>query len=194
MPSLKLTPEHWIMAGLAVLMAATRFHHEGGPVSLPDASLAVFFLLGWYSGSLSAVTGFLGLAFFIDYLAIVHGGISGYCVTPAYGFLVPTYGVMWGAGRWAGRAANLNLDGRVWLLSLMILTGATTMAFLISNWSFFFWSGRVNGIGWSDYASGIMDYYPGYLATTLVYSVMVFGLSLFGRFGVSVEAWPTRFK
>jgi 4-amino-4-deoxy-L-arabinose transferase-like glycosyltransferase len=31
---------------LALVMLATRFHHFGSTVNLPDASLAVFFLLG----------------------------------------------------------------------------------------------------------------------------------------------------
>ena len=37
-----------IFVALATLMAATRFNHFGSAVSLPDASLAVFFLGGLY--------------------------------------------------------------------------------------------------------------------------------------------------
>jgi len=32
---------------LMLLMAGTRFHHFGSAVNLPDASIAVFFLLGF---------------------------------------------------------------------------------------------------------------------------------------------------
>ncbi len=34
---------------LALAMLATRFHHFGSSMNLPDASLAVFFLLGLLS-------------------------------------------------------------------------------------------------------------------------------------------------
>lgn len=192
MQSVNFNRAHWILVGLAALMVATRFHHEGGPFTLPDASLAVFFLLGWYSRRLPVFAGFLLLAFVVDYLAIACLGVSGYCVSPAYAFLVPTYGVMWGAGRWAGRTASL--DGRAFGRFLAALTSATTVAFLISNWSFFFWSSRVNGVSWADYAIGIGDYYPAYLAAALLYSSLVFGLQLLSHFRLSAERWQMRFK
>src|SRR3970040_1549850 len=85
---------------LGLVMAATRFHHFGSAISLPDASLAIFFLAGFYLRSPLVFAGFLAEAALIDYVAITHGGVSDWCVSPAYVFLAPTYASLWFAGRW----------------------------------------------------------------------------------------------
>ena len=77
---------------LIALMVATRFHHFGDVLHLPDASLAVFFFAGFYPKKMFFAF-LLALAALIDYLAI-ENGTSGWCVTPAYVFLIPTYAVM----------------------------------------------------------------------------------------------------
>ena len=76
---------------LAAVMAATRFHHFGSAISLPDASLAIFFLAGFYLRSPLLFAGFLAEAALVDYLAITYGGVSDWCISPAYVFLIPTY-------------------------------------------------------------------------------------------------------
>ena len=92
-----------IACALAALMAATRFHHFGSAFHLPDASLAVFFLGGLYLRRTAAFGAYIGLAALLDYVAIVHGGVSDWCVTPAYAFLLPTYACLWWAGVWCSR-------------------------------------------------------------------------------------------
>src|SRR5512137_506705 len=88
----------YLPLSLIALMVLTRFHHFGDVLHLPDASLAVFFFAGFYRKK--AFFGFLlALAALIDYLAI-ENGTSSWCVTPAYVFLIPTYAVMWFAGRY----------------------------------------------------------------------------------------------
>ncbi|MEI7994736.1 MAG: hypothetical protein WCH01_07515, partial [Methylococcaceae bacterium] len=83
---------------LIALMVMTRFHHFGDVLHLPDASLAVFFFAGFYRKK--ALLGFLlALAALIDYVAI-ENGTSSWCFSPAYVFLIPTYAVMWFAGRY----------------------------------------------------------------------------------------------
>jgi hypothetical protein len=164
----------WLAAGLAVVMAVTRFHHEGTPFALPDASLAVFFLAGWYFRSVGVWVGYLILAFLVDYAAIRFAGVSAYCITPAYGFLVPTYGALWWAGRWARQRRNSEVSLSLHTVAALVV--ATTAAFLISNGSFFLFSGRVSGTGWTEYGLGIADYYPGYLGATLLYCGTILGL------------------
>ncbi|MDP3839272.1 MAG: hypothetical protein Q8Q54_10150, partial [Methylococcales bacterium] len=84
---------------LIALMALTRFHHFGDAFSLPDASLAVFFLAGLVFARRWWLLGFLLLeAAVIDYVAITHFNVSAFCVSAAYVFLIPTYAVMWFAG------------------------------------------------------------------------------------------------
>jgi hypothetical protein len=177
----------WIAAGLAVLMAATRFHHEGTSLALPDASLAVFFLAGWYLRSLAAFAGFLLLAFLIDHLAITYAGVSGYCISPAYGFLVPTYGVMWWAGRRAGPAQHWNMA--LLRRALAALLVSTMVAFIVSSASFFLLSGKVAGVNWTEYGLGIAGDYPGYLTAAFLYCALTFGLELISRSRLSAELW-----
>jgi hypothetical protein len=81
-------------------MAATRSDHFAGELHLPDASAAVFFLAGVYLRPMWMLSALLVEAAFIDYLAIAVGGVSSFCISPAYGFLLPAYGALWLAGRW----------------------------------------------------------------------------------------------
>jgi hypothetical protein len=166
------TKQIGIAASLALLMAATRFHHFGSAVSLPDASLAVFFLAGFYLSGLrtASVFAFIFLlleAGGIDFYACAVRGVSDFCVSPAYWFLIPTYGVMVWAGRWSAARARNNARG------LGLFAGAsfvsTSVAFLVSNGSFYLFSGRYPGMGVSEYAVRVAQYYPLYLGSALMY-------------------------
>lgn len=156
-----------IPAVLAMLMAATRYHHFGSALHLPDASLAVFFLAGVYLAGWLAFPLLLAEAGLIDFLAITAGGVSDYCISPAYGFLIPTYGVLWLAGRWAARHAVP--QWRALLPVAGALVAATSVAFLISNGSFYLWSGKFPELSWLQYAERVARYYPSYLTSALVY-------------------------
>lgn len=74
---LKLGPRAQLLAGFALagLMAATRFNHFGSPVSLPDASLAVFWLAGLYLRPYWFAL-FIVEAGLLDWASIA-GGVSG---------------------------------------------------------------------------------------------------------------------
>jgi hypothetical protein len=150
---------------LIAAMALTRFHHFGSALSLPDASLAVFFFAGFYPRRALFFMLFAE-AILIDYLEITHG-TSSFCISPAYVFLLPAYGVMWGAGRWT---APLGCNAHALLVSGLTLSAATSAAFLISNGSFYAFSGRFAELSWSGYADGIQQYYPSYLTFTLIYA------------------------
>ena len=153
-------------AALAVVMGLTRFHHFGSGLNLPDASLAIFFLAGlllsWRWFPLFAL-----LAAGIDYAAIGWGGVSDYCVTPAYAFLLPTYAVMTLGGLWARRGAALELAD-VPALTLAALL-STTLAFVISNGSFYFFSGYFGSLGLVEYAARTAHYFLPYLGWALFY-------------------------
>ncbi|MES1981491.1 MAG: hypothetical protein V4443_03340 [Pseudomonadota bacterium] len=160
-----------IFASLAVLMAATRYNHFGSSVTLPDASLAVFLLAGFFlARSRAALPAFVLLlleAGAVDYYATEFQGVSSWCFSPAYWFLIPTYASLWLGGRWfAARQrkswASLALfSGVVWL--------ATTVAFVISNVSFYMFSGRYDVLSLTEYTAHIMQYYPSYMGSSLMY-------------------------
>lgn len=161
---------------LIALMLATRAHsdHFGSPINLPDASLAVFFMAGLWFSSWRFFTVLLVEAALIDYVAITHMGVSDYCISPAYVFLIPTYGALFFTGRIA--AGYQKLQTQDVLLQLGLLIGATSLAFLLSNGSFYVLSGRFGDLHWLQYVERVTTYYPAYISSTLVYCIVITGL------------------
>lgn len=165
-------PAQYLTIPLFALMALTRFHHFGDAFLLPDASLAVFFLAGlgfakrWWLFALLLVEAAL-----IDYVAITHFNVSSFCVTAAsYGFLIPTYAVMWFAGSYCVRFNRLSASEIA--LSVGVSALATTVAFLISNGSFYLLSGRPVEISWAQYIDTVVQFYPAYTGAALCYVVL----------------------
>jgi hypothetical protein len=159
---------------LALLMAATRFHHFGSALHLPDASLAVFFLGGLALRRAALFGGYLIQAALIDYVAIVHGGVSDWCVTPAYAFLLPAYACMWWAGVWCSgrRAAGLRSLAHL----AVALLAATTLAFLISNAGFYAFSGYFSDVSWVEYSGRVAKYFLPYLGSSVAYVAAAAGV------------------
>lgn len=164
--SLKSNP----LAGLgllAAIMLATRFHHFGSVTHLPDASLAVFFLAGFYLRRAIYMVPLMLLAGGIDYLATQHLGVSDYCISPAYGFLIPTYAAMWFGGRWYAGRHSLSASSLAPLAFALLLSGS--IAFLISNGSFYLFSGRYPDMNWGEYAQRVSMYYLPYMSSAVFY-------------------------
>ena len=159
---------------LMLLMAATRSDHFGTAFSLPDASLAIFFLAGLWLGGRYLFMALLLEAGFIDYVAIAHFGVSDFCVSPAYVFLIPAYAAMWLAGHWCRKLSVLTIASVTQKSAALML--ATSTAFLISNGSFYLLSGRYANASWEQYIERFALYYPPYLTSTLIYAVLIFGL------------------
>lgn len=160
-----------ISAGLVLSMALTRFNHFGSSVALPDASLAAFFLGGLYlakfSGARWVFVGLLAVAALVDYCAIAMDGVSNWCMTSAYGFLAFAYGAMWFAGSWFAPRLTLTTKN---LLGLFTLVGvATTIAFVISNLSFFLFSGRYAEMTFLEYTSRVEQYWGSYVGVAVLY-------------------------
>jgi hypothetical protein len=169
--------KQWLQAeylplSLIALMVLTRYHHFGDVLHLPDASLAVFFFAGFYRRKLFFLF-LLALAALIDYLAITNG-TSGWCVTPAYVFLIPTYAVMWLAGRYCLTLKAMKIAELAKSAGLLIL--ATSAAFAISNGSFYLFSGRYEDLAFGDYFAGVAQYYPFYVGAALIYVVAGFAI------------------
>lgn len=160
---------------LMLLMAVTRFNHFGSAISLPDASLAVFFLAGLWIGGAYLFVSLLLEAGLIDYLAISQLGVSDFCISQAYVFLIPTYGVMYLGGKWCSQFTTLSLANAI--KQIVALVAATSTAFLVSNGSFFLFSGRYPEVLWSRYIDSFAMYYPPYLTSTLIYGIGVFGFA-----------------
>lgn len=179
-----------IACALAALMAATRFHHFGSALQLPDASLAVFFLGGLYLRRSVAFGACIGLAALVDYLAIAHAGVSDWCVTPAYAFLLPTYGCLWWAGVWCAKHERRGWRG--WARLAGALCGATALAFLISSGSFYAWSGYFGELPLSEYAARSVRYFPAYLGSALAYVAAALSFEALKRLSDIFAAWARR--
>ena len=178
-----------IGAALAALMVATRFHHFGSALYLPDASLAVFFLAGFYLRSAWALPLLLVEAAAIDYLAVTVGGVSDWCITPAYVFLLPTYASMWLGGHWYARLYQPVWHTLFRLGGVLLL--ATSAAFLISNGAFYFFSGRFEEMGWLEYGTHTARYFPLYLGGAFAYVAFAAGLhALFVGLGLYRDRPP----
>jgi len=167
-----LTKTVAIFAALSALMAATRFDHFGSAVSLPDASYAIFFLGGLYMArsaraSSAAFFALIIEAGLIDYYATSIQGISDWCLTPAYWFLVPTYGSLWFAGRWF--ALRHTMEGRG-LIGLALVAWLTcSFAFMFSNATFYLFSEHFPVMSAVEYATRVVPYYGSYVSVALLY-------------------------
>lgn len=159
----------FIALGLCVLMAATRMHHFGTELHLPDASLAVFLLAGVFIASPLFFGALLLGAGALDYLAITQFGVNDYCITPAYWFLIPTYAVLWFAGRYYSRIHQHSLRSLGVFAALSFV--ATSIAFTISNGSFYLFSGRFPDVNMAAYANRVAQYYVPYLTGATVYLI-----------------------
>ena len=145
-----------IFAAMAALMAATRFNHFGSAVSLPDASLAVFFLGGLYLAlsARASIAAFIALileAGLIDYYATSMQGVSDWCMTPAYWFLIPTYGSLWLVGRWFALRHTMQGKGLIGLA--LVAWAANSFAFVFSNATFYLFSEHFANMSAVEYAS-----------------------------------------
>jgi hypothetical protein len=161
-----------IFAAMALLMAATRYNHFGSAVALPDASWAVFFLGGFFLAgrSWTVLLAFVALlleAWGIDYYATQIQGVSDWCVTPAYGFLIPTYASLWLGGSWFAARKQNTWRSLGEFFGIAVL--ATSIAFLISNVSFYLLSGRIGDMSVVEYATSVAKYYTPYVTGSILY-------------------------
>lgn len=150
-----------ILAVLVALIAATHGHHFATALHLPPATWAVFFLAGFYVRRGWAFFLLLGEVVAIDYFAITAGGVSSFCVSPAYGFLLPAYGVLWFAGSWFAKRYSFSAKALL-ALGISMLAG-TTVAEMLTSGGFYFFSGRFVDTNLAEFATRLVKYFPGAL-------------------------------
>lgn len=152
---------------LALLLVATRSHHFASITHLPGASWAVFFLAGVYLRSIKVLPALFALTWILDFASYTWGGGSGFCLTPAYVFLIPAYTTMWLAGLWfAGHYAF------GWRALLMLSLAAFAGAFiceLLSSGGFYFFSGRFVDTTLTEFGTRVVKYFPHSLQSVAFY-------------------------
>lgn len=165
-----------LFAAFAALMIATRFHHFGDVLHLPDASMALFFLGGLYLRRHWQFAVFIALAVAIDWIAIEHAGVSDFCVTPAYSFLLPAYAVLWYGGRlYADRLQAASWQSMAGAAAVA-LAGAS-LSFAISNGAFYWLGGRYADPHVAEYVARAWQWGPLFVRTTMAYVIVALALN-----------------
>ena len=154
---------------LALVMVATRLGHIGSHLSLPDASWAVFFLAGFYLTRqwLWAFPLLMAEAAAIDFAAIGFFGVSNYCVTRAYWFLVPAYAALWCGGRWFRQRYTFGAGSLVPLLASLFVS--VSVCYLITNGSFYWLSGRLAHPDFAGWVGNFRLWYLPFLRVPFIY-------------------------
>lgn len=158
MQTLSKTNQIIIGIVLAGLVITTRGHHFASINVLPSASLAVFFLAGLYLRPTWVFPALLALCAGLDFSAITYGGVSSFCVTPAYGFLLPAYGVMWLAGRWFAKRINFSFNALLPLVGSLAV--AATVSEIFSSGGFYFFGGRYPNPTLAEFLPRLEKYFP----------------------------------
>ena len=152
---------------LVLMMLLTRSHHWASIHSLPDASGAIFFLLGVYVRALWVVPALIAASVVIDYVAITWGGVSDFCVSPAYWLLIPAYVVLFAGGRFYARGHRLSLLGLARLVGVAL--AVVVVAELLTSGGFYFFSGRFAEPTLAGFVPRFEQYFPRMLGTFALY-------------------------
>ena len=166
---LPISARNQVLVGLllALVMAATRVQYASALGHLPDASWALFFLAGVYLRPTWAFGALMGEAVLLDFAAVTWGGVSSFCITPAYALLLPAHGVLWFAGRWYAGRHHPTWFGLLHLAASAFV--ATALAEIIASGGFYLFSGRFADVSLAGLAARLVEYFPTSLAATALY-------------------------
>jgi hypothetical protein len=107
------------------------------------------------------------LAFALDLVAVTWGGVSSFCLSSAYLFLVPAHAALWGAGRWFGRSKALSWSSLPSLGAAVALS--TVVAEVLSSGGFYLFSGRFTELSVAELGSRLLTYFPSSLEAMVLY-------------------------
>lgn len=162
----------------ATLMLVTRGSHFGSLVHVPDASWAIFFVVGAVSRSSLPFVALLAEAALVDLFALSHG-VGAACITPAYVALVPAYGTLFLAGRMASRLEGERLPRLLGLGALAL--SACVVCFLISSGAYYAVAVAPRGTPLDAYAASSLQHLGKYLLVMTGYVVAFLPIAHFAR-------------
>lgn len=150
---------------LVLGMVATRLYHFG---VVPDASWALFYLGGFYLRGVRSFAVLLAGAVVMDYISTQHMGVSSYCLSPAYGFVLPAYGLLWFGGAWfRTHWRGVHFASVAPLIASVLV--AVSGCFLLTNGSFYWLSGRVATPTLAGWATNAGHWYAYFLRVPCMY-------------------------
>jgi hypothetical protein len=118
----------------------------------------VFFLAGVYLRPALALAGFMLEALLLDVVAVTWGGVSGFCLSPAYVFLIPAHATLWAAGRWY--AARHRWGWSTLLTLVGSLFAGVAVAELLASGGFYLFSGRFVDLSLAELGGRLSAYFP----------------------------------
>lgn len=163
-----------IAVALAFFMLLTRGSHVLTQFALPDASLALFLLVGMLLGSnyisrLAWFAGFFILATVIDFGAAALDPAQGFCLTDGYWGLIPSYGAMWMGGLWLSRQSN-----PFKALPYALVTLSTSLvAFVASTQTYYLFSDRFPAHGLLESTRHGWEYLPTWMGYATMYFTLI---------------------
>ena len=168
-PSLN-NPSLWASLGLIAAILLTRTNHFGDNVYLPDATLAALFLGGLLVARKSWLGVAIAAAFAMDFYALGWKGVSDYCMSLGYWGLIPTYAVVWGAGRWLSKRAD-SKHQQAFATVPYLVTGlmAVSIAFVLSNAFWYAFSDKVATLSVVEFSQRVTQYYTPYVGYAMMY-------------------------
>jgi hypothetical protein len=172
--------ERLVIVLLTVSMAVKRIEHFGQSRVVPDASTAIFFLAGLLISNPLWLVAFLAQACGLDFAAISVVGVDPVCVTFGYIMMIPAYAALWYAARVLRNDFTPGVAG-FGKLALACVAG-TAVFFVLSNIGYYFGGGFSTSMGAAEFARRVVQYFPYYLASTLVYSTIGVLLTLGGAY------------
>jgi hypothetical protein len=156
---------------LTLLMLATRTHHFSSLNHLPSASIAIFFLAGMYLRSIKTFWFFYILSITIDLGSSYYRGQFGDCITTSYPALVFSYAAMFSLGFYS----KPNWRKNIWQINVIQISFAlfiaSSIAFFISNGSYYALSGKFPELSWAEYAMRVDKYYFKSISNPIFYVV-----------------------
>lgn len=156
-----------ISALFALIMIATRFHHFGDVLHLPDASMALFFLGGIYLRKHLAFVAFVVLAVLVDWVSISYAGVSDFCITVAYSFMPLAYAVLWYGGRLVAPRFDGSLASHAMVFAALLV--CATVSYAISNGAFYWLGGRYTNTNMTQYAQRFTQWAPLFVRAAAAY-------------------------
>ena len=156
-----------VAALFALVMIATRFHHFGDVLHLPDASMALFFLGGIYLRRHLAFLAFVVLSVLIDWYSVSYAGVSDFCITVAYSFLPLAYAVLWYAGRLVAPRYDGSLASHGIVFGTLLV--AATLSYAVSNGAFYWLGGRYTEPNMAQYVQRFMQWAPLFVRAAAAY-------------------------
>lgn len=163
--SLKTQNSTLIGMALIALIFITRSSHFGASFLLPDATIAALFLTGMLMQKVRWLAIAIVVAYAVDLYALGFVGFADYAMSLGYWGLIPTYAMVWGAGRYIAK------QEQPFSLSIFVPAAliATSLAFILSNAFWYEFSDKVSSLTIAEFSALVAQYFTPYLGYTAFY-------------------------